>query len=261
MDVTDVLRDRMGEPSGLQQMAIVSLAAHAVLIGTFMLAPGNWLLSQTAKNPATVMTITLGGGGEGPQNGGLTAMGGRPVQAETPADTPREAVRPPAPAAPEMTVPLPGAKPAKASSAAVKQAPDEARGQTPTRGKETAAGSAVAVTGARGAGFGLSTGGGPGAGAQLDVADFCCPDYLLTMIARIKAGWNEHQNITGLTIIKFIIQRDGTLRDITIERSSGFPIADLNAQRAVILARQLPPLPDAFPNPTLTVHLNFQYQR
>jgi TonB family protein len=188
-------------------------------------------------------------------------MGGRPVQAETPPDAPREAVRPPAAAAPEMTIPTPGAKPAKAASAAVKQAPDEARGRTPTRGKETAEGSAVAVTGARGQGFGLSTGGGPGAGARLDVADFCCPDYLLTMLARIKAGWNEHQNITGLTIIKFMIQRDGTLRDITLEQSSGFPIADLNAERAVILAKQLPPLPNAFPNPTLTVHLNFQYQR
>jgi TonB family protein len=83
----------------------------------------------------------------------------------------------------------------------------------------------------------------------------------MTMLARIKAGWDEHQNITGLTIIKFTIQRDGTLRDITLEQSSGFPIADLNSQRAVILAKQLPPLPDAFPNPTLTVHLNFRYQR
>jgi hypothetical protein len=35
----------------------------------------------------------------------------------------------------------------------------------------------------------------------------------------------------------------------------------LNAQRAVTLTKQLPPLPEAFPNPTLTVHLNFEYQR
>src|SRR5438105_7713983 len=219
MDVTDVLRDRMGEPSGLQRMAVVSLAAHVVLLGTFMLAPGKWLLSQTARNPTTMMTITLGGGGEGPQNGGFTAMGGRPVQAETPPDAPREAIRPPAAAAPEMTVPAPGAKPAKASSATVKQAPDEARGRTPTRGKETAAGSAVAVTGARGQGFGLSTGGGPGAGSTLDVADFCCPDYLTTMVSRIKANWRQDQNISGVAIVKFTIQRDGTLQDIMLEQS------------------------------------------
>jgi len=188
-------------------------------------------------------------------------MGGRPVQAQTPPNAPKEAVRPPAAAAPEMTVPAPGAKAAKAASAAVKQAPDEARGRTPTRGAQTQAGSAVAVTGARGQGFGLSTGGGPGVAGTLDVGDFCCPEYLTTMVTRIKASWNANQNINGLTIIKFTIRRDGTLDDISQEQSSGFPIADLAAQRAVILTKQLPGLPAAFPNPTLTVHLNFKYQR
>ncbi len=261
MDVTDVLRDRMDEPSGLQYMAAVSVAAHVVLFGAFMVAPGKWLLSQTAEATPKVMTITLGGGGDGPQNGGFTAMGGRPVQAEMRPDAPREAVRPPAAAAPEMTMPTQGAKPAKASSAAVKQAPVDARGRTPTKGTDTRAGSTVAMTGARGEGFGLSTGGGPGAGSRLDVADFCCPDYLATMVTRIKANWSERQNIAGVAMIKFTIRRDGTLEDISLEQSSSFPIADLAAQRAVILTRQLPPLPDAFPNPTLTVHLNFQYQR
>jgi TonB family protein len=260
MDVTDVLRDRMGEPSGLRQMAVVSVAVHVVVFAAFMLAPGNFLASQDAE-PRTLMTITLGGGGEGPQNGGFTAMGGRPVQVQTPPDAPRDAVRPPAAAAPAMTVPEPGARATKASSAAVKQAPDEARGRTPTGGKETAAGSTVAMTGARGQGFGLSTGGGPGAGATLDVADFCCPEYVTTMIARIKAGWNQNQNVTGVTIIKVTILRDGTLTDIVLEQSSSFPIADLSAQRAVTLVKQLQPLPEAFPNPTLTVHLNFQYAR
>jgi TonB family protein len=241
-------------------MAMASVAAHVAVFGIFMLAPGAWS-SRAAQDPATVMTITLGGGGDGPQSGGLTPMGGRPVQAQTPPNAPKEAVRPPAAAAPEMTVPAPGAKAAKAASAAVKQAPDEARGRTPTRGAQTQAGSAVAVTGARGQGFGLSTGGGPGVAGTLDVGDFCCPEYLTTMVTRIKASWNANQNINGLTIIKFTIRRDGTLDDISQEQSSGFPIADLAAQRAVILTKQLPGLPAAFPNPTLTVHLNFKYQR
>jgi TonB family protein len=259
MDVTDVLRDRMGEPLGLQRMAVVSLTAHLVLFTAFVIAPGKWLLSQNSQDRARVMTITLGGGGEGPQNGGLTAMGGRAVQAVTPPDAPREAVRPPAAAAPAMTLPSPTAKPAKQSSPTVKQAADEARGRTPTKGVVTQAGSAVAVTGARGQGFGLSTGGGPGAGSRLDVADFCCPDYLATMVTRIRANWSERQNVVGLVVIKYTIRRDGTLEDISLEQSSGYPIADLAAQRSVILTKQLPPLPDAFPNPTLTVHLNFQY--
>ena len=34
----------------------------------------------------------------------------------------------------------------------------------------------------------------------------------------------------------------------------------LAALRAVVVTKTLPPLPDQFPNPTLTVHLNFEYR-
>jgi TonB family protein len=260
VDVTDVLRDRMQEPAGLQNMMMVSIAAHAAAFAALLLAPGVWLASQGGDVPETVMTISLGGGGEGPRSGGMTMMGGRPVQVEAPPPPRPEPVRPPAAAAPEMTVPVPTARPVR-PSAPVKQAPDEARGRTPTKGERVEAGSAVAVTGARGEGFGLSTGGGPGVGAQLDVGNFCCPDYLVTMISRIRANWTERQNIAGLATIRFTIRRDGAIQNVVLERSSTFPIADLAAQRAVVLTRQLPPLPEGFPNPTLTVHLNFQYER
>jgi TonB family protein len=260
MDVTDILRDRMHEPSGLNRMAAVSLTVHVLVFALIAFAPSGWFSSRGGQDP-TVMTITLGGGGEGPQSGGMTALGGRPVQAVTPPDAPREALRTPAAVAPEMTVPEPTARPARAASTAVKQAPDEARGRTPTRGAQVEAGSAVAVTGARGQGFGLSSGGGPGVGATLDVGNFCCPDYMVTMVTRIKGNWQQNQNVSGLAIIKFTIARDGRLQNIELERSSGFPIADLAAQRAVLVTSQLPPLPAAYPNPTLTVHLNFQYQR
>ena len=36
---------------------------------------------------------------------------------------------------------------------------------------------------------------------------------------------------------------------------------DLTAQRALQMLRQLPPLPPAYPNPTLTVYLKFDYIR
>jgi protein TonB len=141
------------------------------------------------------------------------------------------------------------------------KAPEEARGRTPTKGPETAPGSAVAETGARGQGFGLSSGGGPGNGSTLDVADFCCPDYIVLMTQRIKSAWNQNQGVTGQTIVKFTIQRDGRLTDSTVERGSGYPTLDFAALRAVLATAQLPPLPAAFPNPSLTVHLNFEYQR
>lgn len=263
MDVTDVLRDRMQQPAGLQRMVAASILLHAVFFAAMLFAPRG-LLDRREEAPRPVMTISLGGGGSGPQNGGLTSIGGRPVQVQTPPDEPpkREAVRPPAAKAPEMTVPLPKARPAKAAAApTVKQAPDEARGRTPAKGAEVRAGSAVAETAARGEGFGLSTGGGPGSGSTLDVADFCCPDYLVTMLERIRSTWNQQAETDGVVIVKFTIDRDGKLTQTSVEKSSGNPILDQAAHRAVVITRQLPPLPQAFPNPTLTVHLNFQYQR
>src|SRR4029077_9109637 len=121
-------------------------------------------------------------------------------------------------------------------------------------------GSAVADTGARGQGFGLSTGGGAGSGSYLDVGNFCCPDYLTTMIESIRRNWIHQTGVPGTVVVKFTINRDGSISDIVAEKSSGTPTLDLSAQRAVVVTRTLPPLPSQFTNPTLTVHLNFQFQ-
>jgi TonB family protein len=124
------------------------------------------------------------------------------------------------------------------------------------------AGSAVADTGVRRQqGFGLSTGGGSGSGSSLDVADFCCPDYLVFMVQRIRSNWDAKIDGVGEAVIKFTIQKDGRIVGPEVERSSGSRSLDDNAVRALVYTKQLPALPDAFPNPTLTVHLNFQYTR
>ena len=261
MDVTDVLRDRRHEPPGLAPMAAVSLAVHGVVFIVLLFGPLRWL-GKPIQEPKSVMTISLGGGGEGTRSGGLTAIGGRPVQTTEPAQV-REAIRPPAAVAPEMVTSKATAKPiqpAKQTPTHPQTTPD-ARGKQPTRGEEVRPGNALADTGARGQGFGLSTGGGPGSGSTLDVADFCCPDYIALMVDKIRSNWSQQVEVAGLAVIRFTIQRDGRLTDTTVERSSGTLSLDQNAQRAVLVTRQLTPLPAAFPNPTLTVHLNFQSQR
>ena len=262
MDVTDVLRDRMQEPAGFQRAFTLSVAAHVACGAVILLAPHGWLGTQ-AGEPRGVMTISLGSAGEGPVNGGMTRMGGRPVQVATPPDEApkRDTGRPPAVKTPAMTLPAPHAKTTKATPPLpVKQAPDDARGRTPTNGAEPIAGSTIAATGVRGQGFGMSTGGGPGSGSTLDVADFCCPEYLMVMTTRLRSAWMENQGARGECVIKFTIQRDGRLTDATIEKQSGNTTLDIAAWRAVITTKTLPPLPAQFPNPTLTVHLNFQYQ-
>jgi protein TonB len=261
VEVTDVLRDRLREPEGLQRMIVISVAVHIIAAAIVLFGPAH-LLSKPGP-PPTVMTISLAGAGEGPRNGGFTAMGGRPIQEQVkPEEAPkREAVRPPAAKAPEMTMPLPNQKPVKSSQAPnVKNAPQEARGRTPTRGAQVEKGSSVAMTGARGEGFGLSSGGGPGGGSTLDVANFCCPDYIALMVERIRSAWNMNQGATGHAFIKFTIERDGTLKNVTVDASSGNSQLDLAAQRAVLMTRKLNPLPEAFPNPTLGVRLDFDYR-
>jgi periplasmic protein TonB len=262
MDVTDILRDRMQEPDGLRKMVSVSLLLHGALIAGLLFAPRGFL-TKAADAPRAIMTITLSGGGTGPSSGGMTSIGGRPVQVQTPPEevARREAVRPPAAKAPEMTVPLPGAKPVRPSAASVK-APDDARGRTPTRGAEERPGNAVVETGARGLGFGLSSGGGPGSGSTLDVSgDFCCPDYVGLMVETIRRSWNQQAEIAGSVLIKFTIERDGKITQMSLEKTSGHFQLDTAAQTAVAITGKLPPLPAQYTNSTLTVHLNFQYQR
>ena len=260
MEVTDVLRDRRQQPGGLQGMLTLSIAVHLTFFAAVIFAP-NGLLHRAP--PPTVMTISLQAGGGGPDVGGMNQISGRAVQEATPPDEPpkREAIRPPAAKAPEMTVPAPNAKPTKASTPSVQQAPDEARGRTPTKGKEPVFGNAVADTGVRGQGFGLTTGGGPGSGSALEITgEFCCPEYLVVMAARIRSAWTQNQGARGQTIVRFTIQRDGTIVNSEIFAESGNPALDLAALRAVRLTRSLPPLPDGFTNPTLTLRLSFIYQ-
>jgi len=261
MEVTDVLRDRMNEPAGLQQMAVVSVLLHGSLAAILVLAPRGWL-TQSVETPREVMTISLAAGTPGPTSGGMTAISGQPVQAVRPPEEIKkpEPIRPPAAKAPEMTIPKPNA-PTRRGSTAITEAPPEARGTTPTKGAETSRGTAIADTAVRGQGFGLTTGGGGGTGSALDVENFCCPDYIQLMVQQVHANWDYKVERTGLTVVKFTIQRDGRITDITLTRSSGFTAHDINAQRALARTRQLSPLPAQFPNPTLGVQLSFDYKR
>ena len=80
-------------------------------------------------------------------------------------------------------------------------------------------------------------------GSYLDVKNFCCPDYLVTMLQLIQGNWNARQQVAGEAMVVFRIQRDGRLTDIELERSSGYPALDLTAQRALFLTQRVPPLP------------------
>jgi periplasmic protein TonB len=255
--VTSVLLDRGGEPQGLRKMLAVSLALHAVAGVALVAAPLVWRAPQSDE-VTPIMTITLpGSGAAGPMNGGANPMGGRPVQTTEPARKP-EAVRPPAVRTPEMTMPAPKSKAAPKVAPPAK-ALEEGSGHTLARGAELRQGSAFGETGAQGAGFGLSTGGIGGSGSYLDVANFCCPEYLVAVMQRIQSNWNSQAGGRGEVVMKFTILRDGRVTDVSVERSSNVYALDVGAQRALALTARLPPLPAAFTGDRLTVHLKFDY--
>ena len=258
---TDILRARAALDDGLGRTYAISAAVHGVFVVLIFIVPSGFLTSGETEVMANVMSISLGGPA-GASQGGQTALAAQPVQELLPLEEANrdQWVQPPAPAPPEEIVPTPEAPRRPERDLPIESAPEESRGRTPTRGPELREGSALADTGARGAGEGLSAG-GLGSGGYLEVGDFCCPEYLGVMLQVIQGRWNNRQEFTGEVMMKFTIQRDGQITDILRETDSGYLALNQSAERALRLVGKLPPLPSRFSEDHLTVHLNFEYQR
>jgi TonB family protein len=264
--VTSVLVERAHQVQGLPRMVSMSLAAHGVLIAALVLLPV-FRPSHSADDLRPVMTISLGGV-PGPANGGRNMMStpSRPQPKVAEAAKADPVIKPPTAKPSQMVLAERTTKPVKPPKTPPKPAVEAPPSSAITPPKvpfgADAAGTQAASDPNRGLGFGgLSTGGGTGAGGYLDVANFCCPDYLVTMIQLVQNNWTARQEVAGETLVKFRILRDGRLTEIELEKSSGYAALDLTAQRALFLTQRLPPLPAAFPESHLTVHLRFPYQR
>jgi TonB family protein len=257
--VSDILDLRTRESDGLSRMVLVSLGAHLVLLAGLVLMPADWR-SAGVKEKSNPMFISLGGA-IGPNAGGMTQLSGRSVQAVAPPE-PKRIETPPAAKPPEMSVPDPKLTPTPRTPVKVDKPVDKASSRKPTTGAEVKTGDARADTGAAPIPFGgLSTGGGGTGGVQINVGDFCCPEYIAAMNQRITENWNRNQGAAGTAVMKFVIQRDGTMTGIEVDQSSRNPMLDLESRRALLTTRRLPPLPPQFTRPTLTVFLSFEYMR
>jgi protein TonB len=206
------------------------------------------------------MTISLGGA-PGPNAGGMSMQGGQHIEAArlTTAPVLPPKIAPISTPTPKMAMPDP--KQARRTPPKSNAASKDPAGTERGRGFETKVGSARVDTGAKGQGFGLSTGGGGDGGVKLDVTDFCCPEYIVDMRNRITKNWNQHQKTTGVVTMYFTIQRNGEITGVQVEKSSGNPVLDLASQRALITTKMLAPLPTPFPGRQLPVHLEFVYER
>jgi TonB family protein len=255
--VTSILAERAQARRGLWPRLGLSVLLHAAVLPIVMI----WMAASAPEDPAArvVMSVSLAGA-PGARSGGMTQMSARAAEAAPPTTKPAP-VAPPAAKAPEMALPKADTRKTPPRETP-KQAPDDAKGRTTPKAAQATQGSAVAETGVKtGAAFGISTGGTGGTTGYLDVANFCCPEYLATMIQLIQRNWSAKQQVAGDTLMKYTIQRDGRLTNVEIEKTSGYFALDQTAQRALLVTRQLPPLPPQFTENTLTVHLIFRYER
>ena len=213
-----------------------SLAAHAGIMAFLLFGPMDWRLGAD-ETPRTVMTISLAGA-PGPRAGGMTPIGGR-------------------------AVPIPHLKPCPApcrrrrrnrGARCADPDPRDAAGAAAAE-EEPQTGVTRTETGARGQGFGLSTGGGGGSGVQLDVANFCCPEYIQQMVTLIQQNWQPNQGVAvDGDEVHYHPRRLDSGRDG--RAAQRVPGARLAAERALLTTR-LPELPPQFPNPSLPVHVTF----
>ncbi len=181
------------------------------------------------------------------------------------ATAPETVSRPVIEKAQETPRPSPKAMPLPEKSKPKKEPPDVHPSRTSPEAKKKASGASVDLpqpgesaegspTGVAGAGstFGTSL-------SAFDSADFNYSYYVSRMLATIGANWfKPTDQAVSPPVIFFRIARDGTISDVQIERSSGFPFVDRAAQRAVMASSPLPPLPADFHESSLGVHLKFQ---
>ena len=99
-----------------------------------------------------------------------------------------------------------------------------------------------------------------GAGVTgLEGGDFPYPLYIEQMKRLIGAHWTRPAaNDQTTATVYFVIDRDGTIRDVKSEIVSGSGLYDRAALRAVLESSPLPPLPFGYNGTFLGVHLKFR---
>lgn len=98
----------------------------------------------------------------------------------------------------------------------------------------------------------------------LDAEDFPFAHYISRMRNKIAAKWRVPQGSQGadrFCRIYFRVHRDGSVTHVTVEESSGLFMFDQSAQRAVVEAASMPPLPREYGDEYLGVHFSFAYRQ
>ena len=84
--------------------------------------------------------------------------------------------------------------------------------------------------------------------------------YLNILLNKIGNNWTnpfKGKNVVMKSIIYFEVDKNGHIYSVRLEEDSGNNLYNETAMRAVIVTKNLPPLPDEFADDYLKVHLEF----
>lgn len=86
--------------------------------------------------------------------------------------------------------------------------------------------------------------------------------YLNIILNKIGANWQNpyaHSSKKFNCTIFFTITREGMIKEVKLEKSSGNSVYDQSCLRAVKITEILPPLPEEFRADYLNLHLEFEF--
>jgi protein TonB len=242
--VSQILADRERTAPRMLPWVVLAATLHGLVVAAAFLY-GRTAAARPAHLPVVSVKLIRP---DRPPGGPALASKPRPTAA---APAPR-----PTTAATAVPRPQPTAPTRSRASDKAMAAPKPAATPVPTEAAEPEA--TGTGSGGSSSSGGLSLGEADGGQVAGVPADFHFTYYIERMLALIESRWYKPAVAVGTRArVRFRIQPDGRLDTIEIEESSGHPSFDRAALRALYASNPLPPLPPAYTQPSLTVHLSF----
>lgn len=243
--VGDILAEKEKEDFPWAGGALLAVSLHLAVVGAFIASSLAQPMKLAPPRAVAVRIISAG------SIRGESARAAAPEPARPRIEKPPE--DPPPPPS-EKAVLLPAKeekkKPAPPPSLPRSTAPRGPELSLPSSGDGTGGSAAPRASGAGGnAGIG---------GAQFDQPDFHYGYYIEAIQIALSTNWfKPTADIPVPPRVHFRINRDGTVGDPEIVRSSGLPFVDRAALRAV-LASTFPPLPADWAGPHIGLTVTFE---
>jgi TonB family protein len=102
-----------------------------------------------------------------------------------------------------------------------------------------------------------------GLGAKVEGAEALGYSYYINVIlTRISENWLDPYLGQGGSLtatVMFVIEKDGSVREVRLEKTSGDRGYDDSCVRALLVTDRLPPLPPEFTGQRLKLHLEFEH--